>query len=94
MKHAYIVLAFDGSAWSVHPHPVFMGEVAYDMPNSQQGIPTDPDFNCREFTSANEVAVAIGDYMRQAPDPVAPGSFHVVERCSFPAPFRYQTNKL
>lgn len=84
MKQAFIVFKIDQGALVIHDHPVFMGDVAYDLPGANQGIPTDPEFNCREFSSASEVYTAIIDYMRQAVNPVDPGHFYVMQKNSFP----------
>lgn len=84
MKQSFIVFKIEAGQLVPHDHPVFMGQVSYDLPGSSQGIPVDPDYNCREFTSTNEVAQAIGDYMRQDRDPVTPSPFYVLQKCSLP----------
>lgn len=79
---AFIVYKYSEGAFVPHDHPVFAGQVAYDLPNAQQQIPIDQDANVRAFTSINEVYAAIGDYMRQAADPQVPAPWYVYQKCS------------
>jgi len=82
ISQAFIVFKHDNGQFVPHDHPVFAGQVAYDLPNAQQQIPIDPEYNVRSFTSVNEVYAAISDYMRQAPDPVVPESWYTNQKCS------------
>jgi len=82
ISQAFIVFKHENGQFVPHDHPVFAGQVAYDLPNAQQQIPIDPEYNCRAFTSVNEVYAAISDYMRQAADPQVPESWYTYQKCS------------
>lgn len=82
ISQAFIVYKYSEGAFVPHDHPVFAGQVAYDLPNGQQQIPIDSESNCRAFTSVNEVYAAIADYMRQAADPQVPESWYVYQKSS------------
>jgi hypothetical protein len=80
IKQSFIVFKYEAGALMPHDHPVFAGEVAYDLPGAQQEIPIDSEFDIREFTSVNEVSQAINDYMRQAPEPIAPAAWYILQK--------------
>lgn len=84
MKRVFIVFAFhkDGTL-HLHDHPVFTGEIAYDL-GGEQDVQECQDLKVREFSGPGEVAAALADYARQHPkeDQEDPGSFVLVERYS------------
>jgi hypothetical protein len=82
ISQAFIVFKHENGQFVPHDHPVFADQVAYDLPNAQQQIAIDPEYNCRAFTSPNEVYSAITDYMRQAADPQVPESWYTYQKCS------------
>lgn len=80
VSQSFIVWKYDQGNFVPHTHPVFAGQIAYDLPGSQQEIPIDEEFNVRAFTSSNEVAQAINDYMRQAPNPEIPEPWYIKDK--------------
>jgi len=66
MKRCYIVLAFVAGKFELHKHPVFTGEVAFDL-QVQEEIQVCPELGVREFKSVGEIVQAIRDYMRETP---------------------------
>src|SRR3954463_16727384 len=62
MKKVFI--AYDAETFEVHKHPVFTGEIAYDL-NQSQEIQIHPELDVREFTSEGELMAAVTDYMRE-----------------------------
>lgn len=64
MRKVFIVFEIEDGVLTPHDHPVFTGEIAYDLQQQQQ-LFVHPDFNVREFSSENEVHTAIIDYMRE-----------------------------
>jgi hypothetical protein len=82
ISQAFIVFKHENGTMIPHDHPVFAGQVAYDLPNGQQQIPIDSEYNVRSFTSVNEVYAAISDYMRQATDPQVPASWYCLPKSS------------
>lgn len=82
IRTGYIVYKIEGGALVPHDHPVFTGDVAYDLPGSAQGVPVDEASGCREFVNVNEAYAALIDYVRLDPDPVSPGQFVVLPICS------------
>ena len=82
-SHTYLAYAIVDGSLIPHPHPIFTGDVAYDIPNRGQEIPLDEDTNQRSFNSVNEVLTAVNDYCREhSQDPVEFGSFVIVEKYS------------
>lgn len=64
-----------GEKWPVlkpHDHPVFTGEVAYDLADDQE-IQIDTDLNVREFSSPGEALTAVNDYYREVPGEISRG---------------------
>ena len=81
--HQYLVYKIVDGSLVPHDHPVFTGDVAYDIPNRGQEIPTDEETNLRAFHSVNEILTAVNDYVREeTTDPVLIGSFVIVEKYS------------
>jgi len=84
MKITYIAYAVgkDGSL-SLHKHPVFTGDCAYDLGGEQQ-VQECAALKVREFTGEGEAIAAITDYARQHPseDVVNPESFVLLKRFS------------
>ena len=80
-----------GEMWPVlkpHDHPVFKGEVAYDL-SDDQDISIDEQLNVREFASEGEAITAINDYYREVANEksrgddgevVQVGSFYLVQQ--------------
>lgn len=64
MRKVFIVFEIEDGVLTPHDHPVFTGEIAYDLMQEQQ-IFVNPEFNVREFTSESEVHAAVIDYMRE-----------------------------
>lgn len=64
MRKTFIAFEIEDGALVPHDHPVFTGEIAYDL-NQEQEITVNPEHGVREFTSENEAMAAIIDYMRE-----------------------------
>jgi hypothetical protein len=86
MKHSYVVFKIDSDGSIVpHDHPVFSGDVAYDL-GQEQEVQVCDELNVREFNGTNEVIAAVHDYNREhaKQDDYTPvGSFFVMERYTF-----------
>ena len=86
MKRVFIAFQIlkDGSIVP-HDHPVFTGDVAYDL-GAEQDVQVCDGLNVREFNGANELLTAVNDYNTQHPrqdkdNPYIPfGNFFIVER--------------
>jgi len=82
MKRTFIAYAVgkDGSL-SLHKHPVFTGDCAYDLGGEQQ-VQECGALKVREFTGVGEAMAALGDYTRQhsADEQQDPGAFVLLER--------------
>lgn len=89
MRKIFIVFEIEDGVLTPHDHPVFTGEIAYDLGQEQQ-IFIHPEFNVREFSSEQEIYTAIGDYMREhtegKSDRIAIGSFVILLVCSVDLP--------
>lgn len=62
MKKVFIVI--DALTFDLHQHPVFTGEIAYDL-GQQEQINVHSELGVREFTTEGEIMSAITDYMRE-----------------------------
>jgi hypothetical protein len=79
----YIVYKIDAGNLIPHNHPVFTGDVAFDIPNRAQEIQVDEETNQRSFNSTTEILTAINDYCREETnDQIEIGSFIIVEKFS------------
>jgi hypothetical protein len=64
-----------GEMWPVlkpHDHPVFKGDVAYDL-GEEQEISIDEKLNVREFASEGEAITAVQDYYREVANEISRG---------------------
>ncbi|HEU5291680.1 MAG TPA: hypothetical protein VFU05_13615 [Cyclobacteriaceae bacterium] len=90
MKRVFIAYAVgkDGSL-SLHKHPVFTGDCAYDL-GGEQKVQECQVLKVREFTGPGECLAALQDYARQHPKDEFEeiGSFVLLERFSFTTPAR------
>lgn len=80
-RHYKVFQIVDGAV-TPHTHPVFTGEVSWDIPNRGQEITVCPETELRIFSSENEILTAVNDYFREEPEPVPMESFFVVPMLS------------
>lgn len=60
-----MVYEITDKGFTPHKHPVFTGEIAYDLPNRAQTLAIDEKTNSRIFNSQSEVLIAMQDYLRE-----------------------------
>ena len=64
MRKVFIAFKIEDGQLVEHDHPVFTGEVAYDLTQEQE-LFLNPTHEVREFTTEAECFTAINDYMRE-----------------------------
>lgn len=88
MKRVYIAFKLtDDNGLVVHDHPVFAGDIAYDL-NQQADIQMSATHGVREFLGPGEAIAAVNDYMREhdAEDRVSVEPFFMVELIEMAVP--------
>lgn len=69
MSRHFIVYKVRDEKMVLHDHPVFTGDVAYDLPSKGQDIAVDPELDVRLFSNEGEVITAVMDYIREETEP-------------------------
>lgn len=63
-KTTFVAFEVEDGALTPHDHPVFMGDIAYDLGDEQE-VQMNESLGVREFTSPGDLNTAIVDYMRE-----------------------------